>query len=339
MTVHTKHPRKKSAIVQGTAIVGRNGLPVDTCVSFDTSLPLIENTTTTVTYSSPTVTVDVSVDLSFLLTRTHKNTQILAFEDAKHKKFYVDKNSINDTTKTFDIYSDFDATDPLNITFSSPPVSINLAAGWVLHELKWTNRLAVSSDTIIENVEFGGVDMQMSLDGKSGDSVRIVDIDGDELDVKPDGSIDVNATVIFDPDVELDVQTTHLDDFPNAGDLHDSIRVGDGINLLQVTDKKEARTADTLHCGGTNIIISVNATPVKIEVVSGTPKSDRKEVFIQPRAKGIFWGFNSDVDTTDGVKGGAPLGKNQPASFSIEANTPIFLVGPAGGVKIFIAEA
>jgi hypothetical protein len=338
MTVHSKHPRKKSAIIQGTAVLGRNGLPVDTCVSFDTSVPILTVVGTAITYATPVVTVDASVDLNLLIKHNNKNTQVLALEDSKHKKYYIDKNTINNTTKTFNIYTEFDASDPLNITFSSPPTSINLGSGWSAHELKWVNRLAVTSDTIIENVEFGNVDMHVGLDGKAGDSVRIVDIDGDELDVQPDGSVNVNAKITLPDTIDLQVQTTHLDNSPDIGDIHDSMRIGDGTNLLEVTNKKNARVVDTLHCGGVSKLVNITSTPVEVKV-AGSAKSDRKTIFIQPRAKGIFWSFDSSVTADDTVTGGAPLGKNQPLEIDAEANTPIYLIGPVGGIKVFISEA
>lgn len=207
MTVNTRHPRKKSAIGQGTAIIGRNGLPVDTCVSFDASIPILENVGTSISYASPTVTVNAGVDLTTLVNREYKNTQILAFTDAKGKRYYIDRNTINDGTKTFDIYTNFDATDPLNIAYNDPPATVETSSDWSIHELKWVNRLAVADRaTIIENVEFGKVDMQLSLSGKKGDSVRIVDSDGDELDVQPDGSINVNANINVDTEIEIDAK-------------------------------------------------------------------------------------------------------------------------------------
>lgn len=146
----------------------------------------------------------------------------------------------------------------------------------------------------------------------------------------------VDATIMVG---NIDIRRlTHEDDDPTLGDIHDSIRIGDGTNLQQVTTQLDARTVDTLHSGATSTVITVDDTPVEVKV-SASAKAGRKTVFIQPRKKGLFWGFNSDVDRTDGVKGGAPLGKNQPAEFHLEANTPLYLVGPASGVKIFIGEA
>jgi len=204
MTVRTRHPRKKSAIAQGTAIVGRNGLPIDTVVVFDSSVPILTGTTTTVSYTSPTVTVNAAIDLTLLTTHEFRDTQLLAFTDSSGSRFFIDRPSINPTAKTFDIYSNITSDSFGAIDLSSAPASINTAAGWQFHELKWTNRLATSNATIIESVEFGGVDMDLKLNGKgpNGDTVRITDSDGDELEINPDGSINVNGSL----DVEIDAK-------------------------------------------------------------------------------------------------------------------------------------
>lgn len=44
-----------------------------------------------------------------------------------------------------------------------------------------------------------------------------------------DGSINVGTV-----NAELEVQLSHLDNDPNSGDIHDSVRIGDGENLLAI---------------------------------------------------------------------------------------------------------
>jgi hypothetical protein len=166
--------------------------------------------------------------------------------------------------------------------------------------------------------------------------VKLVDEGGDPINSLNPFPVDVVSGNINVGTVQVDL--THLDNYPNPGDTHDSIRVGNGINLWDITTKKEGRVADTLHTGGTNTIITVADTPVEVKV-GVSAKTDRKTIFVVPRAKGIFWGFKSNVDTTDGVNGGTPLGKNQPLEINAEITTPVYLVGPSGGVKVYIAEA
>lgn len=136
----------------------------------------------------------------------------------------------------------------------------------------------------------------------------------------------------------VDVNLTHKDDYPNIGDKNDSVRIGDGNNELQITNKLEGRVVDTLHCGGLSTIVNIADTPIAIKV-GGTAKADRKTIFAKPLAKGLVWGFNSDVEISTGPKGGCPMGKNQPHEWTVEANTIIYIIGPATGVNIFVAEA
>ncbi len=167
---------------------------------------------------------------------------------------------------------------------------------------------------------------------------RVFNVDQFGVGFKKTNPFPVTITGVT-PSVPVGVQITHLDDDPNTGDVHDSTRIGDGTNLAEVTACKNLRTVDTLHKGGTNKIIEVDDTPVKIEVVSGTPKADRKTVFARPLAKGVHWGFLATITADETTTGGDPLGKKQPLVIAAEANTDVYLVGPASKVKVFIAES
>ena len=183
----------------------------------------------------------------------------------------------------------------------------------------------------------GKITQHEHCDDADAKRVKVVLKDGTPVDSANPFPVETMVTV-----GDVEVKLTRKDDDPLAGDIHDAIRIGNNDVEWDFKDKGsglgEGRVADTLHCGGTSTVITVTDTPIALKV-SAAAKTDRKLVFIQPRAKGLYWGFNSDVDTTNGVKGGAPLGKNQPATFAIEANTPIYIVGPASGIKLFIAEA
>lgn len=168
------------------------------------------------------------------------------------------------------------------------------------------NRLCVDADLSADNITV------------TVDKVKIWDEDGDILEVEADGSINVNCEI-------------------DAAD-GDNIAISDGTNTAEVTVKKELRVVDALHCGGTNTVITVTSSPIEVKV-GALAKVDRKSIVVVPKSKGIYWGFKSNVDTTDGVNGGILLGKNQPLFIDVEANTPVYLVGPSVGVKVSIAEA
>lgn len=132
---------------------------------------------------------------------------------------------------------------------------------------------------------------------------------------------------------------THKDDDPNPGDIHDSVRIGDGVETADVTPCKDLRTVDTLHCvGGRQAVITVTDTPVPIRKLAAN-LSGRKVVTAVPLGKGVAWGFESNVDTTQGINGGTPLSKRQSLIVAAEDNVDVYLVGPAHGVKVAITEA
>jgi len=165
--------------------------------------------------------------------------------------------------------------------------------------------------------------------------VKIVDEDGEPIN-------DTNPLPTSVQNVSVSTQITRKDDDPNAGDLHDSTRIGNQDVELDFKDtgneKGDARVTDSLHLGGTNTVIEVKDIPVEIKVGT-TAKSDRSTLIAVPKAKGVFWGFKANVDTTNGPNGGIELGKSQILVVDSEANTPIFLIGPASGVFVSIAEA
>lgn len=52
-----------------------------------------------------------------------------------------------------------------------------------------------------------------------------------------DGSINIGTV-----NAEIEVQLSHVDNDPNFGDVHDSVRVGDGINVLAVNNDGSIKT-------------------------------------------------------------------------------------------------
>jgi hypothetical protein len=70
-----------------------------------------------------------------------------------------------------------------------------------------------------------------------------------------DGSINIGSV-----NAELQVQLTHLDNDPNPGDVHDSIRVGDGENQLSINSDGSINTVVTVNGYLENNPSSVNIT-------------------------------------------------------------------------------
>lgn len=161
--------------------------------------------------------------------------------------------------------------------------------------------------------------------------VKIIDSDGDELAIEADGSINVNATfsgpIKFRQDgavvdVEEDTVTpansaplpvkltsTSGDINITAGDLnvqlehtganYDSLRVGDGTNIMGVSGNAEATVVDRANSGvaTANTTIAATATPIVASALS-----ERKYVEIQNLSgKKVYLG-GSGVSAADGIE-------------------------------------
>ena len=192
----TKFPKKvvpARQMHQSTTIIGKNGLPIDALATIEPGSTLVSPNNTTVSYASPTVTFDNSVDLSPLVNFTiqqAKHTGELLFTDDSGNSYFIDPDSVNNITKTLDIYID--------ANFTSSPSAIDTKKDWLLSEAELVNRLQTTTSAVIDQVEFRDVEVKFKLDG---DPVSIIDSDGDELDVNPDGSINVVANASTTPSI------------------------------------------------------------------------------------------------------------------------------------------
>jgi len=225
-TKNTKFPKNSNrSIHQGTTIVGRNGLAVDSLATLEPGKFLVNSTQSLVSYVSPVVTVDSSVDLSNILTYNNKNysfTGILILTDAKKNSYIIDTTSINNTSKTFNIYLDED--------FTTSPTSIDLSSGWLISEAELVNRLQTTSSAVIDNVEFRDVSVNLGLDSNE-DSIAIKDTDGDELNVNTDGSINVIVQDIAIDSTDGDsILVVGTEDGTPTGTQH-NLKVGSDKNL------------------------------------------------------------------------------------------------------------
>jgi len=208
----TKFPKNvvpARSIHGGSTIIGKNGLPVDALATLEPGSTIIAPSTTNVTYSIPQITVDVSIDLTLLTNYLkYKHTGIFLYTDSIGSHYFIDPDSINDTTKTFNIYTDQD--------FTSSPTSIGTAKDWFASEAELVNRLQTTSSAVIDSVEFRDVEVKLNLDG---DPVSIIDSDGNELEINPDGSINTTANAADTPSISnIAIPTANTEQsfaFPN----------------------------------------------------------------------------------------------------------------------------
>lgn len=174
----------------GTVLIGENGLPVDTIATISGSYQIIKNTTSPLIYNAGVVTVNNAISL--IPARGHKTryTGKLILQTVDKGLYFIDKVSLDDTTKTFNIYNDENKT--------SIPVSIDLSAGWIIAEAEIVNRLATTGAAKIDSIEFRDMQFQMELDG---DPVTVRGENGNTLEPNPDGSINIGGTVNVDTDL------------------------------------------------------------------------------------------------------------------------------------------
>lgn len=181
-SVKTSHPSPNRKLQSGTALYGSNGLPIDSVAELSGAFELIRDDSNSILYSGNTVTVPAGTDLN--KAKFHKSiyTGRLVLIDADDNYYFISRPSINQATLTFDIYETQDET--------TSPLAINLGPGWVIAEAQLINRLAVTAAAKIDQVSFRDFQVQFRLEG---DPVRIVDKDGDGLDINTDGSINVKG--------------------------------------------------------------------------------------------------------------------------------------------------
>jgi len=201
MSFITKHPESRRKVHQTTGIVGRNGLPIDSVLSIVGKNPLIRKTNLAlVSYTGGVVTLPSSYDLLAVKNSDPKYTGQLILTTKDGAFYFINRLTIDDVAKTFSIFLDAD--------FTAIPATIDLAAGWEIAEADFLNQLATTSQAQIDEVNFRGFDISFRLNGKE-DSVSIVDSNGNELLINPNGSINTVQ-------VPIPIQTPLIQNIPAA---------------------------------------------------------------------------------------------------------------------------
>lgn len=287
----TKFPKNRvpaRSTHQATVLVGKNGLPVDALATLEPGQVLLGATVTAVTYSSPTVTVDGSVNLLPIENfSSPKHTGVLLFTDAANTEFFIDPDSISDATKSFDIYTDEN--------FTSAPASINLAAGWFISEAALVNRLQTTTTAVVDNVEFR--DVEVRLDGTIDANVQVDAADGDNVAIN-DAVTGSSAEVNNDRELQVrdDDANTTLTNIDNK--LVDGNDIGDVTVNNPVSNPVQAQLGD-----GSGNISSIDVGADKMLVVK---KGEDPTFYIRidrPDANTTYVGKTYDLDaaTSDAV--------------------------------------
>ncbi len=258
MSVITKNPNYNQKVHQSTVIVGNNGRPIDAVLTITGQNPLIKQALTALTFNTGVVTVNNSYDLQAVKDSPSKNTGQLILITYDENYYFIDRLSIDDSTKSFNIYSDPDKT--------TIPASINLSPGWTIAEASFINALRTTSVAQIDEVNFGGFDFHVRLDGKQ-DSVAIVD-GVNKLKINPDGSLNINAVI---DSVTVLIDFLGLNSAPNNANLlvvGTEDGTGAGIaHAMRVTAngslviRNLAFATDKVDVSGSSITVSSSALP------------------------------------------------------------------------------
>lgn len=187
-----------------------------------------------------------------------------------------------------------------------------------------------SDGTLITHTTNGAKEaLDVNIAASSG-GITIIDSDGDELDVQPDGSINVNAS-LNDPikfrqdgavvevledtvtpanNQPLPVKLTGLTGDINvtAGDLNvqlthtganpDSTQIGDGTTIVGVTADTHMKVADYMNSGLAASAVSVDTTAGGTQLVSSA-LANRKYLEVQNNGnKAIYLGLTGVTSST-----------------------------------------
>lgn len=224
----------------------------------------------------------------------------------------------------------------------------------------------LSSDgTAITHTTIGSDEaLDVNIAGSSG-GISIVDGDGDALDVNPDGSIDVNASLVdpikFRKDgavvevIEDTVTPANNQPLPvklvstsgdiniTAGDLNvqlehtganfDSVRLGDGTTLAGVSASTDLKVVDRADVAMANSAISIDDTAGGTNLVSSA-LTERKEITIQNLDnKAVFVG-TTGVTTSNGLR----IPAKSSMTIKLGPNVSIFGITGSGTADIRILE-
>ena len=206
-------------------------------------------------------------------------------------------------------------------------------------------RLAVDANV---TANISGVDVALDGVGPDGDNVYLVDnVTGNKFKINADGSIDANVelsaadgdnvaisdganTLDINPDGSINAKISSIDlDIRDLSHIQDSVRLGDGTDLAEVTTLKDLQTADVPNQTGLNIALALTTTAIEGKV-GVTTLANRKYIEMQALTTNVKWGY----DTTCPFD----LFKNQFFSLPAGFNCKIYFKSSTGTASVAFAE-
>lgn len=152
-----------------------------------------------------------------------------------------------------------------------------------------------------------------------------------------DGSIDIGTV-----NAELEVQLSHKDNYPDAGDVADSVRIGDGTDVLEINNDGSINIV-TLSLDGpaTQDKITVSNSVLTELKVNASALTDRKVITVQPlggKLK-IYFGDGISAPSIATVDSDGFIHfKWQMHDYEAAASQPIYLLSDSGTIEVIISE-
>jgi len=163
-------------------------------------------------------------------------------------------------------------------------------------------------------------------------------IDGNDIgDITVNNGTGASAVNVQDGGNSITVDSVDFDirELSHKGDPSpgfDSVRIGNGTKIADISANNELKTTDVLDNGWKTKLISVTAgTPVEVKV-DGAARANRKVISIQPKNGKLIYG-----DLVNNLP--FELFKKQGARFAFGPATKLFIDAVSGTVSVAIAEA
>ncbi len=139
-----------------------------------------------------------------------------------------------------------------------------------------------------------------------------------------DGSINIGTV-----NAELEVQLSHQDNVPDAGDIADSVQIGDGTEILQILPDGSIGTTPVIPSTAT----PTTESPVATSEVEISPIAGQTFIILSPTTAGDYHFRLATGVTTDSV----PFTRRQPAIISDWAGS-VFVRKASGSGAIEVTQ-
>lgn len=119
-----------------------------------------------------------------------------------------------------------------------------------------------------------------------------------------------------------------------SGQLDKGIQIDGGTDNTAIGNVgDQAKVADICNTAGSYKTLTVGTTAV-LAIVGGSVLANRKYLSVQPKANGVFYGFDNSVTTSSGTE----LFKDQLIFLPVGAAVTVYLIAGTAGNDVRIGE-